>query len=273
MPKPDITILTDASETGWGITDWHNPSELQWAKHKRIHIINALELKAVFIGIRMCCHNRSYKHIRVMSSISELCQKALRQLHILIIIKVVLSSKNAKEIWLQFFNSNSFISAAHIAGKHNIEPDRFSRVFNNNTEWQLNPKIFAEITNKFGYPEIDLFATRINTQLQNYVPGHLTLAKAGDTFLTDCGKEFSYIFPEFSLLGKVTSKIWQDKTHDIVIIPKWTTQHWYPVIMEIPVSEITIKPAPNDLLLPQDKKKLHPFYKNLTLAAVLMRWE
>ena len=128
MPKPDITILTDASETGRGITDWHNPSELQWAKHKRIHIINALELKAVFIGIRMCCHNRNYKHIRVMSSISELCQKALRQLHILIIIKVVLSSKNAKEIWLRFFNSNSFISAAHIAGKHNIEPDRFSRV-------------------------------------------------------------------------------------------------------------------------------------------------
>ena len=24
IPKPDITIFTDASETGWGITDWHN---------------------------------------------------------------------------------------------------------------------------------------------------------------------------------------------------------------------------------------------------------
>ena len=38
-----------------------------------------------------------------------------------------------------------------------------------NTERQLNPKIFIEISNKFDCPEINLFATRINTQLQNYV--------------------------------------------------------------------------------------------------------
>ena len=61
----------------------------------------------------------------------------------------------AKEIWLWFFKSNSFISAAHIPGKHNIEADRFSRKFNNNAEWKLNPKIFIEVTNKFGNPEID----------------------------------------------------------------------------------------------------------------------
>ena len=26
IPKPDITIFTDAIETGWGILDAHNPS-------------------------------------------------------------------------------------------------------------------------------------------------------------------------------------------------------------------------------------------------------
>ena len=70
---------------------------------------------------------------------------------------------------------------------------------------QLNPKIFIEVTNNFGYPEIDLFATRINTQLQNYVSWSCELkAKAAEDFLTDWGKQFSYIFPQFSLLGKVT---------------------------------------------------------------------
>ena len=47
------------------------------------------------------------------------------------------------------------------------------------------PKIFIEITNKFAYPEIDLFATRINTQLQNYVSWSCEpKAKAVDSFLT-----------------------------------------------------------------------------------------
>ena len=98
--------------------------------------------------------------------------RALHQLHILI-IKVVLSRKKcnelAKEIWLWCFKNNYFISAAHIPGKHNIEADKSSRKSNNSAEWQLNPKIFIEVTNKFGYPEIDLFATRINIQLQNHV--------------------------------------------------------------------------------------------------------
>ena len=66
IPKPDITIFTDASETGWGITDGHNPSGGQWAEHERMHI-NVLELKTAFTGIRTYCHKRSYKHIQVMS--------------------------------------------------------------------------------------------------------------------------------------------------------------------------------------------------------------
>ena len=45
----------------------------------------------------------------------------------------------AKEIWLWCFKNNTFISAAHIPEKHNIEADQFSRKSNNNTDWQLNP--------------------------------------------------------------------------------------------------------------------------------------
>ena len=48
--------------------------------------------------------------------------------------------------------------------------------------------LFIEVTNKFGYPEIDLLATKINTQLQNYVfRSCKPEAKAVDAFLTDWG--------------------------------------------------------------------------------------
>ena len=113
---------------------------------------------------------------------------------------------NCQKIWLWCFKNNSFISAAHIPGNHNIEAKQTS-FLENNTEYQLNPKIFIEGTNKFGYPEIHLFATRIHTQLQNYISWFCEpKAKAVDALLTDWGKQFIYIFPPFGLLGKVTSK-------------------------------------------------------------------
>ena len=148
IPKPDITIFTDASEIGWGITDGHKRSGGQWAQHERMHI-NILELKAPSVRIRTYYRNRSYNYIRVMT--------ALQQLHILI-IKVILSLKNAMKLPMKYsYGVLKIIILAHIPRKHNLKTDKFYRKFNNNTEWQLNPKVFIEITNKFGYPEIDLF--------------------------------------------------------------------------------------------------------------------
>ena len=45
----------------------------------------------------------------------------------------------------------------------------------------------------------------------------------------------------------------------------------HPVVMETAVRAVTIKPAPKNLLLSQDKKKVHLLHKNLTLATVLIQ--
>ena len=92
----------------------------------------------------------------------------------------------SKKIWSWCFKNNSFIFAAHIPGKHNIEADTFSRKININTQWQLKLKIFTEVTNKFGYPEIDLLATRINASWSCKPEATAVVA-----FLTDWVKQFS----------------------------------------------------------------------------------
>ena len=56
-----------------------------------------------------------------------------------------------------------------VAGKANVETDEQSRVLQNNTGWKLNPELFQRIVEKFGKPDIDLFATRINKQIESYV--------------------------------------------------------------------------------------------------------
>ena len=95
--------------------------------------INVLKLKAAFVGIRTYYHRRSYKHIRVMSDRST----AIACINNKGGIKVKKRNEIAKEIWLRYFKNNSFNSSAQMPGKHNNETDKFSRKFNNYTEWQL----------------------------------------------------------------------------------------------------------------------------------------
>ena len=62
IPKTDITIFTDASQTGRGITDGHSPSGGQWEEHERMHI-NLLELKATKL-------NSIYRNLHVLILLS-----------------------------------------------------------------------------------------------------------------------------------------------------------------------------------------------------------
>ena len=71
----------------------------------------------------------------------------------------------AYDIWDLCVNNNSWLTATRIAGVENVEADKESRLFNDRTEWTLKSEIFAQIITRWGTPEIDLFATRLNTQL------------------------------------------------------------------------------------------------------------
>ena len=78
-------------------------------------------------------------------------------------------NKIAKEIWIWCTSRDVHISAAHIPSKDNFEGGKNYRKFQDATEWHLNPKIYKAVCDTFGTPEIDLFASRINSQTEKYV--------------------------------------------------------------------------------------------------------
>ena len=65
-----------------------------------------------------------------------------------------------------------WLSASHIPETVSIEADSQSRVLEDATEWKLNLAVFQKIVKKIGKPEIDLFASKINKQLERYVSQH-----------------------------------------------------------------------------------------------------
>ena len=113
------------------------------------------------------------------------------------------------------------VSAAYIPGTQITEVDSFSRNFNKAIEWKLSTQLFKKISSMFGNPTLDLFASRINYHIDRYISWKPdSEALATDAFSIKWNTEFDYIFPPFSLLGKVTAKIYRNKTKAIVVIPK-----------------------------------------------------
>ena len=71
------------------------------------------------------------------------------------------------------------------------------------TEWKLNHALFQKIVEKFGKQVIDLFATRINKQLDRYVSWHpQPQSTAINAFSLTWDNSYFYMFPSFSLVGE-----------------------------------------------------------------------
>ena len=75
----------------------------------------------------------------------------------------------ARSIWQFALERNNFLSSAYMPRKQNTLADSKSRVFNDRTEWMLNPEGFQKLFQFWGPFEIDLFASRLNKQIDNYV--------------------------------------------------------------------------------------------------------
>ena len=75
----------------------------------------------------------------------------------------------ARYIWVLCIRHNLWLTASHIPGPDNHIANFFSRNFKEDIEWCLNREVFLKICNRFGEPDLDLFASRLNKQTLNFV--------------------------------------------------------------------------------------------------------
>ena len=219
----DCTIQTDASEQGWGATDGNTPTGGRWSSLERNHI-NFLELKAILLALKSYFrHNCNVKHVHILTDNST----ALAYINNMGCMHSVICNDIAKRIWEFAQNRDFWISSSHIPGVGNTMADKMSRVFNDNTEWMLSHKLFKILCDRFQFnPQVDLFATRVNKQIDKYVswmPDPYCIAVNAFNFSRKAHK--IYAFPPFCLVGAAISKLIRDNIIRIMIIPKWTTQY------------------------------------------------
>ena len=114
-------------------------------------------------------------------------------------------------------NTNLIISAIHILGKLSVPADHKSRIFKDSIEWMLSPSIFKGVVARLGRPDTDLFASRVNHQIPEFVSWRPEQnAVATDAFNLTWNYHLSYLFPPFSLIPLCLKKILRDQAECIL---------------------------------------------------------
>ena len=93
-------------------------------------------------------------------------------------------------------------------------------------------------------------------------------AVATDAFQISWQGELGYAFPPFSLVGRCLTKVRREGCTIVLIAPTWSTQQWYPVLLELLIDYPLLLPS-HKMLLQDPFNRLHPMMlKNqLQLAA------
>lgn len=259
---PSIVICSDASLIGWGGIRNKSKTGGHWSADESNMHINALELKAVLFTLQSLCSTEQGTHIRARIDNTT----AVAYINNMGGTKSLICNEIAKEIWHWCIIREIWISAEHLPGSQNVEADKESRVFHDNTEWMLDSYIFNLVCKRLGEVDIDLFASRLNKQIVPYVswrpdPGALFI----DAFSSNWANNIFYAFPPFSLLSRCLQKIEMDEAVGTIIVPCWPTQPWFPKLMRLIIKDPVLLPK-NILSLPYNNI-CHPLHNKLRMMA------
>ncbi|XP_069600147.1 uncharacterized protein [Ranitomeya imitator] len=162
------------------------------------------------------------------------------------------------------------LTALHIKGVENIRADYLSRNELRQGEWTLNKSIFRRITEAWGIPQIDLFATRDNRQVQRFASlntrDHPDML---DSLHHPWRFRLAYAFPPMSLIPLVIRKIRREQARVILIAPFWPKRPWFSCLQTMCLCDPWILPSDKELLY--QGPFFHPQVKGLHLTAWNLR--
>lgn len=261
--KYSMEIFTDASKTGWGAACNNERTGGHWSAEEQVNHINYLELLAVFFGLRSFASD--IKDCAILLRVDN--TTAISYVNRMGGVQYPHFNDISKKIWQWCEVRRIFIFASYIKSSQNTVADFESRQLNTDTEWELSDNVFSEIIRRYGQPDIDLFATRINAKCDKYISWRRDpYAFNIDAFTVDWHPFFFYAFPPFSLILKILNKLINDGATGILVVPYWPSQPWYPLFKSLCTTKIMIIP-PSKFLLSSVFRKIHPLHHHLSLAA------
>ena len=165
------------------------------------------------------------------------------------------------------------LKARHIPGRLNVIADKLSRLGQTiQTEWSLHPEVFKAICSRWHQPQVDLFATRFNNKLPQFVsPVPDPQAWAVDALSLSWENLDPYAFPPAAILGKVVEKLQDYPCNRIILIaPGWPNMPWFWDLVAMSSQTPLYLPNLPNLVSQPFNQTLHRNLSNLNLHAWLL---
>ena len=264
-----VQIFTDASNEGWGAHLGNYTARGIWSlPESKLHI-NFLELKAVLLALKalepLCCGQVvlvATDNTTVVPYINK--EGGMRSGSLCALLWRLLSWCSLREVCLR---------ARHIPGRLNVIADKLSchrQVIQ--TEWSLHPEVFNQICLRWHLPKLDLFATRYNCKLPQFVsPVPDPKAWAVDALSLYWDNLDLYAFPPVPLLTNILTKALSHHYRRMIIVALgWPNMPWFWDLVEMSSQIPMCLPNRPDLLTQPFNCSLHRDLQNLNLHAWLL---
>ena len=120
--------------------------------------------------------------------------------------------KLSKDIWNYLLSRGITITTEYLPSKLNIIADRESREKLDSSEWKLDPRVFQGLVQLMGNPVVDLFASRLNHQLPQYIAWRLdSFSQCTDAINQDWSQDYLYASPPFFLINRILHKVKEER--------------------------------------------------------------
>ena len=237
FPETAATLTTDASIKGWGATLSGQSIKglwpLSWVQN-RSHHINELEMRAVLLAVRHWSPLLAGKSVQLLADNMSTVFYILKEGG----TKSLILSRLTRELSDVCLAHNIRLFPSYLPGAANIESDALSRD-KVQDEWHLLPVVAAKIFRIFGLPEVDLFASRLTSQVPRYftLDRRDPLALGVDALLHPWEFLVMYAFPPPAMVLSVLQKFRRSPGRLLLVAPFWPDAPWFPEILNLLESE------------------------------------
>lgn len=222
-----LEVYSDASHTGYGgyIVDKRGSAVIgSWSEQESSQSSTWRELVSVnrvMNSISSCLEGQTIKWYTDNQNVKH-------------ILEVGSKKRNLQNIALDINSKcesiNATMAMKWIPRQQNVYSDFLSRC-NDSDDWQIKSEIFTQLDVAWGPHTIDRFATDYNRKCIRFnsrwwCPG----TEAVDAFSVSWSHDDNWLVPPPRLICKVISKLFSDKAKSTLVVPKWKSAPYWPLL-------------------------------------------
>ena len=220
-------VYSDASHTGFSgyeISTINGISHGVWNSEEANKSSTWRELEAVYRVLCSLGHILAHKRVKWFSDnqgVSAIISKGSMK-------------KDLQHIAMQIFHycieKSICLEVEWIPRTENEKADYLSKIVDLD-DWGISFDLFNILQSRFGYFDIDWFASEYNAKVQKFYSRYWNPSSSGvDAFTEYWGNQFGLFVPPVPIIHRVLAKMRIDQAFGVIVVPCWKSALFWPVL-------------------------------------------